>query len=340
MRPHRVSAQAGDGKTQRAQGKQQEISGGVRPEDPTVGDAGVMTSDPTEQYSEGDDKFNAVHRAAWLGDLKLLTALFFGLQATLEDVSDSPSTSMDRQMQSLLNEIDSQGNTPAHIAALRGKHAALAFLVKMGADVDTVRNDEKTPFELLSLYETGGREDNSEEVLSEEEGQKVESREQQLWELHKNIEVTRIKHVLAAQYFDFRHFWFLFLPAAAVTGVSAGLSFMATATEDYGHLFSTIVGCLASLSVFIQTFSEQLQFRSRSAMHSSVALDLQSMVQDLTFQSIEAIECPKAKRIDVGNYQQKFQQVLQACKSPLPVAIEQTFNTIEDRLAESLRGWA
>ncbi|KAK3285148.1 hypothetical protein CYMTET_7231 [Cymbomonas tetramitiformis] len=101
-----------------------------------------MTSDPVEQCSEEDDRFNVVHRAAWLGDLKLLKTLFFGPRSTLEDISDSPSTRMDTQMQFFLNET---GNTPAHIAAIRGKRAALAFLVRLGADVDA-RNGEKTPF--------------------------------------------------------------------------------------------------------------------------------------------------------------------------------------------------
>lgn len=73
-------------------------------------------------------------------------------------------------------------------------------------------------------------------------------------------------------------------------------------------------------------------------MHESVALDLKAMVQDLEFQSIQAIENPEDVKMDVSVYQKNFQQATQACKSTLPPAIEQTFSTLEDRIEESLRG--
>ena len=63
----------------------------------------------------------------------------------------------------------------------------------------------------------------------------IEGREQQLWSLHKTIEITRLEHVLAAKYFSFRHFWFLFLPAALVTAFSAILSFLVSSMVVQGH---------------------------------------------------------------------------------------------------------
>ena len=64
------------------------------------------------------------------------------------------------------------------------------------------------------------------------------------------------------------------------------------------------------MSVLLQALSEQLQYRPHAALHSSAALDLKSMVQDLEFKSIEAIERAGASQIQVEVYQEKFQQVM------------------------------
>ena len=291
-----------------------------------------------KKYFKDDTLFTALHRAAWLGDVRVL-------QEVLHYEKGKP---LGADYLTKLRACDDREMMPVHVAALQGHHAAVAFLLSCGADADIAESldiDGHTALDLLMTATNKIKQD--EEITTEQII--IEGREQQLWSLHKTIEITRLEHVLAAKYFSFRHFWFLFLPAALVTAFSAILSFLASSVVVEGHasadLFSLVVGALASVSVLIQAISEQLQFRSRAAMHESAALDLKGMVQDLEFQSIKAIEYGGSSKllegkkiIEVDVYQEKFQQVMQACKSHVPQAIEQCFNTLDDRLEESLRG--
>ena len=320
-----------------------------------------------ENYFTEDKLFTAFHRAAWLGDVPVL-------QRLLDNSKGGPLA--EKHLKEL-RACDANGRMPVHVAALQGHHAAVAFLLSCGADnaaeIDNAAESDSaadsaavSDNKLESNSTSESRDCNGHtalELLIAATSKKqvdvdltdhriVEGREQQLWSLHKTIEITRLEHVLAAKYFSFRHFWFLFLPAALVTAFSAILSFLASSVVVESHAsaewFTLIVGALASVSVLIQAVSEQLQFRSRAAMHDSAALDLKSMVQDLEFKSIQAIEygddahdlATKEGKpiIQVDVYQEKFQQVMQACKSHVPQAIEQCFNTLDDRLEESLRG--
>ena len=320
---------------------------------------------PTENYFAEDPLFSPLHRAAWLGDVRVLQGL----------LNYSKGLPLGKTHLKDLMACDQHERMPVHVAAMQGHHAAVAFLLSCGhacGAENTAKSDNTAESDNTVESDSTGESDSMAEkedingdtaleLLMAAELKKaeqveapdrvVEGREQQLWSLHKTIEITRLEHVLAAKYFSFRHFWFLFLPAALVTAFSAILSFLASSVVIEGHAsaewFTVIVGVLASLSVLIQAVSEQLQFRSRAAMHDSAALDLKSMVQDLEFKSIQAIEYGEQAEdlnkkgqpiIKVDVYQEMFQQVMQACKSLVPPAIEQCFNTLDDRLEESLRG--
>lgn len=199
-------------------------------------------------YSETDEKFTALHRAAWFGDRAVISEIIR---------AQSPES-----LKVMLAK-DSQQRTPLIVAATQGHHDALSLLAShpdvMNAEPEILeeKNDEnKTAFEILAAHTVQRA-----AVIEPEQ----EFREQQLWSLHKTIEVTRITHTLASTYFRFRHFWFFFIPAAFLTALVSVLSFVSSSetitNSSAGDILPLVVGALGSVSVFLQTISEQLQYR-------------------------------------------------------------------------------
>ena len=177
-----------------------------------------------KKYFKDDTLFTALHRAAWLGDVRVL-------QEVLHYEKGKP---LGADYLTKLRACDDREMMPVHVAALQGHHAAVAFLLSCGADADIAESldiDGHTALDLLMTATNKIKQD--EEITTEQII--IEGREQQLWSLHKTIEITRLEHVLAAKYFSFRHFWFLFLPAALVTAFSAILSFLASSVVVQGH---------------------------------------------------------------------------------------------------------
>ena len=145
-------------------------------------------------------------------------------------------------------------------------------------------------------------------------------------------------HRLAAAYYGFWHFWFLFLPAALLTMISGVLAFMSTSeavSTGVRVILAVVVGCLALLATFLQTINDQLAYGSRADMHKSAVLDLKRITDDLEFMQIDRIGSSD-NHMTVGTYQKMYSQIQQGCKSMIPIRIAQTFKCIETRLMLNL----
>ena len=104
--------------------------------------------------------------------------------------------------------------------------------------------------------------------------------------LQIKVEMERQMQRLAMAHFAFWHFWFLFIPSAALTMASGVLAFLSTSEaiqEGNRTLLVTVVGCLALVATFLQTLNDLLKYGSRAAMHCSAVLDLKAIYDALDF---------------------------------------------------------
>ena len=163
--------------------------------------------------------------------------------------------------------------------------------------------------------------------------------------LWMQIECERQMHRLAAEYFRFRHFWVLFLPAAMMTLVSGVLSFVTTSEmtarpdSAVNVVLSTVVGVLSVISTFWQTLNDQLKYGARKEMHASAALDLKTILDTLDFDDISRMADPSLN-VNVTKYHDLYSQVMIGCKSHIPVELDQAFRTLGTRLSMELSSWA
>eukprot|EP00041_Stephanoeca_diplocostata_P019156 m.407625 g.407625 ORF g.407625 m.407625 type:complete len:361 (-) comp21228_c1_seq3:433-1515(-) len=166
---------------------------------------------------------------------------------------------------------------------------------------------------------------------------------QKLWNL---CESENQMHRLAANYFAFRHFYFLFLPAAVLTLLSGVLSFLSTSdavtdstsSDKTKDTLASIVGAIALVASFLQTINDQLKWSSRAEMHKSAQTDLKKIVDDLEFKEMSLDTEDSGTQHEMGHsvkietYEKMYAQVMLGCKSSVPINIYQAFNTIETRV--------
>ncbi len=92
------------------------------------------------------------------------------------------------------------------------------------------------------------------------------------------------KHRLAATYFGTLQFWTFTIPGATIGATSGIMAFVATSglfADRTNEILNLAVGCFSFLVVFLQTLSAQLQYDARSQMHTSTAIDLRDLREDL-----------------------------------------------------------
>ena len=143
---------------------------------------------------------------------------------------------------------------------------------------------------------------------------------------------------LAMSHFAFWHFWFLFVPGAALTMASGVLAFLSTseAIEDsHRTRLVVVVGCLALVATFVQTLNDLLKYGTRAEMHHSAVLDLKAIYDALDFMQISRIGGTK-RHADVTEYQKIYSQVQQGCKSTIPLRVIQSFNTMDTRILSQI----
>jgi hypothetical protein len=143
---------------------------------------------------------------------------------------------------------------------------------------------------------------------------------------------------LAMAHFAFWHFWFLFMPGAALTMASGVLAFLSTSEAiEEGHRtrLVVVVGCLALVATFVQTLNDLLKYGTRAEMHQSAVLDLKAIYDALDFMQISRIGGTK-RHADVTEYQKIYSQVQQGCKSTIPLRVIQCFNTMDTRILSQI----
>lgn len=166
-------------------------------------------------------------------------------------------------------------------------------------------------------------------------------------EIH--IQKGMLMHTLAAEHFQCRHFWFFEVQQGFLTMISSILAFIATTELVEARLkiiLTTIVGSTTIVVGFLQAMNGLCAYGTRAVMHQAVALDLRDMRNNLRLLRcklgyIETHHKGKASEIrdpELGedeedryqgtfeSIQDKFEQSLFGCKSPIPVGISEAFD--------------
>lgn len=160
-----------------------------------------------------------------------------------------------------------------------------------------------------------------------------------LFYLWTRCEQERQVHRLSADYFSFRHFWFLFIPTSMLTMTASILSFISTTDmlpQGTRTTLSLIVGVLAILSTFAQVLNDQLKWSIKAEMHKSASVDLKKIVDDLDFQqNTPFLDDVKVK---VAEYYKMYSQISQSvCKFDPPLEITQAFSALDTRLTIQMK---
>jgi hypothetical protein len=103
-------------------------------------------------------------------------------------------------------------------------------------------------------------------------------------ELEYQVQINLIKHNLASQYYGARNFWFFTIPQGLLTMLASVLAFVTTSgmlSDVTKTIISTIVGSTSGIVVFLQTMGGVCDYGTRSAMHSSAAIDLRDLRDEL-----------------------------------------------------------
>jgi hypothetical protein len=156
--------------------------------------------------------------------------------------------------------------------------------------------------------------------------------------LQIKVEMERQMQRLAMAHFAFWHFWFLFIPGAALTMASGVLAFLSESEaieEGNRTRLVTVVGCLALVATFLQTLNDLLKYGTRAEMHKSAVLDLKAIYDALDFMQISRIG-GTTRHADVAEYQKIYSQVQQGCKSTIPLRVIQSFNTMDTRILSQI----
>ena len=172
--------------------------------------------------------------------------------------------------------------------------------------------------------------------------------------VEKQIQKNILMHSLAAEYFQFRHFWIFEFQQGIFTMFSSILAFVAT-TELIENrmkiILTTIVGATTTFVGFLQAMNSLCSYGTRAIMHQSVIIDLRDQKNHLRMLRIKLgyVEAGLVSSEDTfvdeedgddeyneGTFesiQDKFEQSLSGCKSTIPVEISEAFFGFETSLS-------
>lgn len=163
-----------------------------------------------------------------------------------------------------------------------------------------------------------------------------------LTKLQLDLDRNRMMHRLAAHYYDYQNFWFLFVPSVGITmasGIVASLSDSSTLTAwfsgEFRALLNTSVGVMSIVSVFFQTMGKELDYGHRSKEHEGVALELRTLYDKMKFEELALREDPTRgdSLADIVKlYEEKYEQVMTGCSSAIPTAIYNSYELAFSRL--------
>mmetsp|Transcript_37636 Transcript_37636/g.76991 ORF Transcript_37636/g.76991 Transcript_37636/m.76991 type:complete len:593 (+) Transcript_37636:351-2129(+) len=177
-----------------------------------------------------------------------------------------------------------------------------------------------------------------------------------------HFESELIKHKLAFRYFDFRSFYFMFLPVTLlatlitiigflISGVqndegSGGGADEATGSVEFSPLltgsskqvWSLVVGILGAISTLFNSIGRRTNYQSQADMHKSAVKALEKLCMTVAFEwdwfARNASDPEMAQEnnlaADLKSHQASFKAMLDACcDSPVPYRVEQAFTVLE-----------
>ena len=251
-----------------------------------------------------------------------------------EGVEEGPSSEKDEQLLmsklrdwpiTIISSSDSvrhpdlKGNrklTALEYTGMKGSSETYHFLIKIGMAPTDGKKMEAAHKTLVLTESTND---------TDEAGR----RETQLYYTMLQVQTARDKHLLAAQFYGVRHQYLLFLPATILSTVAAILAFIASSAMDVPRWLTLMVGVISSVSAFIQTVSDQLQYNSQQITHLSAAHELSTILNTLAFSDIDQIGRGASNVFidaDVKTIRKQFLQIEQTCKSVVPSIINASYD--------------
>ena len=183
-----------------------------------------------------------------------------------------------------------------------------------------------------------------------------------------HFESELIKHKLAFRYFDFRSFYFMFLPVTLIATLITIIGFLISGVQnDEGsgggadeatgsvefpplltgsskQIWSLVVGILGAISTLLNSIGKRTNYQSQADMHKSAVKALEKLCMTVDFERewferdafnaqlahLESGEATKKLTPDLKSHQASFQAMLDACcDSPVPYRVEQAFTVLE-----------
>eukprot|EP00533_Pseudo-nitzschia_delicatissima_P012241 CAMPEP_0197264096 /NCGR_PEP_ID=MMETSP1432-20130617/1593_1 /TAXON_ID=44447 /ORGANISM="Pseudo-nitzschia delicatissima, Strain UNC1205" /LENGTH=311 /DNA_ID=CAMNT_0042728705 /DNA_START=141 /DNA_END=1076 /DNA_ORIENTATION=+ len=233
---------------------------------------------------------------------------------------------------------DTKADEPMPLTSSDAKESYVSFLEDAGS------TDESPP----TLPQTGSDKSKRRRGVKMDAGSTLQ--------VEHHIQRSILMHTLAAEYFNFRHFWLFEFQQGLLTMFSSIVAFVATTElniEDRTKvILTTIVGVTTIAVGFLQAMNSLCSYGTRAVMHQSVALDLRDRKSNLRILRIKLgyIGQQMSRSRDVNNFageemdedeysdgtfesiRDKFEQSLIGCKSPIPVEIDEAFSGFEASL--------
>lgn len=135
-------------------------------------------------------------------------------------------------------------------------------------------------------------------------------------------------HDKASKRFASKNLWFI-LPSILITALSGIFSFLASSTETDANTsiwLSIVVGILASISTFLQSFSGAMDFGGKTEGHSSATEEYDNILTVINFE----INNPKESLENPYDFYNKIKkeilQIKQKCKYQVPQDINKKYS--------------
>eukprot|EP00984_Skeletonema_dohrnii_P005252 scaffold1837_cov120-Skeletonema_dohrnii-CCMP3373.AAC.5 len=201
-----------------------------------------------------------------------------------------------------------------------------------------------------------------------------QSYEDEYARINFRFERALIEHKLALQYFEFRAFYFVFLPVTTIATLITIIGFLISGTnqDDGGgtaasaaegsvefeplvtgqskQIWSLVVGILGAITTLLSAIGKRSNYQSQSDMHRSAVKALEKICLSVDFErerfnrnvrDLEHSEFDDGKDLnttlgaDLKTHQASFQAMLDACcDSPAPTEVVQAFNKLDSIFAK------
>ena len=169
------------------------------------------------------------------------------------------------------------------------------------------------------------------------------------YEIHKNM----VLHSLAARHFIFRQFWLFEVNQGFLTLCTSIFALLAAAelvsvSAENKKILTVTAGIVPLFVIFFQGLNSYCSYKTKGAMHESVALDLRDMrnnlrmlrtklgfveIYDLNTDATtnlagEGNESEDYEQDTFESIQVKFEQSLSGCKSTIPIELNEAFDNL------------